>query len=110
MTNSHVVENAQRVTCPLSSRQEVEATVIGIDPLSDLAILKFDRSAVKEPLPVAKLGDSDRLEVGEIVIALGSPLGLARSLTLGVVSSLHRYFPEDQLPSGAITGEYNTRI
>jgi len=110
MTNSHVVENAQRVTCTLSSRQEVEATVIGIDPLSDLAILKFDRSAVKEPLSVAELGDSDRLEVGEIVMALGSPLGLARSLTLGVVSSLNRYFPEDQLPSGAITGQYNTWI
>jgi serine protease Do len=110
MTNSHVVENAKRVTCTLSSRQEVEALVIGIDPLSDLAILKIDPADHPGLLPVAELGDSDHLEVGEIVMALGSPLGLARSLTLGVVSSLNRYFPEDQLPSGAITGQYNTWI
>jgi len=110
LTNSHVVENARRVTCTLSSRQEVEASVIGVDPLSDLAVLKIDPAMVTAEMPAATLGDSDHLEVGEIVMALGSPLGLARSLTLGVVSSLNRYFPEDQLPSGALTGQYNTWI
>ncbi len=110
LTNSHVIENARRVTCTLSSRQEVEATVVGSDPLSDLAVIKIDPNTVTGPLLPARLGDSDRLEVGEIVMAMGSPLGLARSLSLGVVSSLNRYFPEEQLPSGAPTGRYNTWI
>jgi serine protease Do len=110
MTNSHVVEKARRVTCTLFSRQEVEATIVGSDPLSDLAVIKIDPNAAGGPLPAARLGDSDRLEVGEIVMAMGSPLGLARSLSLGVVSSLNRYFPEGQLPSGEPTGRYNTWI
>jgi serine protease Do len=110
VTNNHVVEKARRVTCTLGSRLEVEARVIGTDPLSDLAVIKIDPSDVEGGLPSVALGDSGKLEVGEIVLAMGSPLGLARSVSLGVVSSLNRYFPEGLLPSGAPTGRYNTWI
>jgi serine protease Do len=110
VTNNHVVEKARRVTCTLGSRLEVEARVIGTDPLSDLAVIKIDPSDVESGLTSVVLGDSGNLEVGEIVLAMGSPLGLARSVSLGVVSSLNRYFPEGLLPSGAPTGRYNTWI
>ena len=110
ITNSHVVENARRVTCTLISRQEVEATIVGHDPLSDLAVIKLDPNSVAGPLIPARLGDSDKIEVGEIVMAMGSPLGLARSVSLGVISSLNRYIPEGQLPTGEPTGRYNTWI
>jgi serine protease Do len=110
VTNNHVVQRAKKVTCTLYNRQEVEAEVVGNDPLSDLAVLKIDPSSIKGKLPVATLGDSALLEVGEFVLAMGSPLGLARSVSLGVVSSLNRYFPEGQLSSGVPTGRYNTWI
>ena len=110
LTNNHVVENARRVTVTLSSRQEMEAVVVGSDALSDLAVLKLDPAGLPGPFPSARLGDSDKLVVGEIVMAMGSPLGLARSVTVGVVSSLNRFIPEGQLPSGAPTGRYNTWI
>lgn len=110
VTNSHVVENASRVTCTLHSRVEIEAVVVGTDPLSDVAVIKIDPEAVTGRLTAARLGDSDRLEVGEIVMAMGSPLGLARSVSLGVVSSLNRYFPEGHLSVGVPTGRYNTWI
>ncbi|HXI03538.1 MAG TPA: trypsin-like peptidase domain-containing protein [Candidatus Saccharimonadales bacterium] len=110
VTNNHVVEKARRVTCTLSSRQELEAKLVGRDPLTDLAVLKIDPAAVKGGLASVTMGDSDKLEVGEFVLAMGSPLGLARSVSLGVISSLNRYFPEGQLPSGAPTGRYNTWI
>ncbi len=110
VTNNHVVEKARRVTCTLSSRLEVEATVVGRDPLSDLAVIKIEPDRIEGGVPFVHLGDSDRLEVGQIVLAMGSPLGLARSVSLGVISSIDRYFPEGQLPSGAPTGRYNTWI
>jgi len=110
VTNSHVVEKARKVTCTLYNRQEVEAAVVGNDPLSDLAVLKIDPASVHGSLNVASLGDSDALEVGEFVLAMGSPLGLARSVSLGVVSSLNRYFPDGQLAAGVPTGRYNTWI
>ena len=110
LTNTHVVGGAQRLTCTLFNQEEVEARLIGIDPLSDLAIIKIDMSAVGSDVRHAVLGDSSTLEVGEMVMAMGSPLGLARSLTLGVISSLDRYFPESVLPSGTLTGTYNTWI
>ncbi|KAA3610345.1 MAG: PDZ domain-containing protein [Calditrichaeota bacterium] len=93
VTNNHVAEKANFVKCTLSSKQEVQAKVIGLDPWTDLAVLKLDlEEAGIESVPFAKFGDSDEIEVGQMVIALGSPLGLARSLSLGVVSSVDRYF------------------
>ena len=95
VTNNHVAEKARFVKCTLTSRQEVEAEVVGLDPWTDIAVLKLNLSkAGLSEVPFARLGDSDRLEVGQIVMALGSPLGLSRSLSMGVVSSVERYFED----------------
>ncbi len=110
LTNTHVVGRARRLSCTLSNNAEVDARLIGVDPLSDLAVIKIDMDEAGPGVTHAPLGDSDALQVGEVVMALGSPLGLARSLTLGVVSSINRYFPESQLPTGAATGAFNTWI
>ncbi|HET9480150.1 MAG TPA: trypsin-like peptidase domain-containing protein [Candidatus Polarisedimenticolia bacterium] len=110
LTNTHVVGRAQRLTCVLYNQEEIEARLIGVDPLSDLAVIKIDMATAGPRARHAALGDSSGLQVGQVVMALGSPLGLARSLTLGVISSLDRYFPESILPSGALTGTYNTWI
>ncbi|MFQ5670363.1 MAG: trypsin-like peptidase domain-containing protein [Acidobacteriota bacterium] len=110
LTNNHVVENAARVTCTLSTRQEVAADLVGRDPLTDLAVLKLRGQPPASGWPHAALGDSSRLEAGQYVLAMGSPLGLSRSLSVGVISSLDRYIPESQLPSGSPTGLYNTWI
>ncbi len=95
VTNNHVAEKANSVRCTLSSRHELEAEVVGLDPWTDLAVLKLDlkKAGLKE-VPFAQFGDSDRLQVGQVVLALGSPLGLSRSLSMGVVSSVDRYFED----------------
>ena len=110
LTNTHVVGKAERLTCTLANKEEVEARLVGVDPLSDLAVIKIDMRKAGAGVRHAALGDSTKLQVGQVVMALGSPLGLARSLTLGVISSLDRYFPESVLPTGAVTGTYNTWI
>jgi len=95
LTNNHVAEKAKHVKCTLESREEVYAEVIGLDALTDLAVLKLDQSGRNgKPFPYIKFGDSDNLEVGEFVLALGSPLGLSRSLSMGVISSIDRYFED----------------
>ncbi|MBN1407402.1 MAG: trypsin-like peptidase domain-containing protein [Calditrichaceae bacterium] len=95
VTNNHVAEQARFVNCTLSSKHEVEAEVVGLDPWTDLAVLKLDlEKAGLKKVPYAEFGDSDKLEVGRIVMALGSPLGLSRSLSLGVISSIERYFDD----------------
>ena len=110
LTNNHVVERAERVNCTLSNRSEVTAKVVGRDPETDVAVLQLDLDQVQGELPVAELGDSDALQIGQHVMAMGSPLGLARSVSLGVISSLDRFLPEDQMPAGAATGQFNTWI
>ncbi len=110
LTNNHVVERAERVTCTLSDRQELPASVVGRDPETDVAVIKLDLTRLRGPLPIAALGSSRTLQIGQQVLAMGSPLGLARSVSLGVISSLDRYLPEDQMPAGAATGLYNTWI
>jgi serine protease Do len=110
LTNTHVVGKAQRLSCTLYNHEEVEARLVGVDPLSDLAIIKIDMSKAGPGVHHAPLGESSKLQVGQVVMAMGSPLGLARSLTLGVISSMDRYFPESLLPTGAVTGTYNTWI
>jgi serine protease Do len=109
VTNNHVVENARRVTCVLYDRRERTAKVVGQDSLTDVAVLLLELRP-GERVPVAELGRSDALTAGQHVIAMGSPLGLARSISVGVVSTPDRYLPEDFLPSGEITGTYNTWI
>jgi serine protease Do len=95
LTNNHVAEKAKHVKCTLESREEVYAEVIGLDALTDLAVLKLDLSdRADKQLPFVEFGDSDQIEVGELVLALGSPLGLSRSLSMGVISSIDRYFED----------------
>lgn len=95
VTNNHVAEQARFVRCTLSSRHELEAEVVGLDPWTDLAVLKLDlKKGGLSKVPYAKFGNSEQIEVGQIVMALGSPLGLSRSLSMGVISSKDRYFDD----------------
>jgi len=91
VTNYHVVEDAISVVVTYSDGQESEAEIVGVDPGTDLAVLKVDPPG---QLPWANLGDSDELTVGEFVIAIGNPggLDLQRSVTLGIVSATERSF------------------
>jgi serine protease Do/serine protease DegQ len=87
LTNNHVIENAQDITVRLSDSRKFTATLVGRDPKTDLAVLRVEAPA---PLPVAELGDSERLRVGQWVIAIGNPFGLDRTVTVGIVSATAR--------------------
>ena len=89
LTSAHVVRDAERAVAEFADGRETTADVIGSDPLSDLAVLRA-RDEVPPPIP---LGDASRLLVGQIVIALGNPNGLAGSVTAGIVSALGRSLP-----------------
>lgn len=87
VTNNHVIENADEVRVRLSDEKEYPAKVIGRDPKTDIALIKVDAS---EELPVAALGDSDQLQIGEWVVAIGNPFGLSHTVTIGIVSAKGR--------------------
>lgn len=87
LTNAHVVDSVDRVTVTLADGRQLDGTVVGTDPVTDLAVVRITGQA---SLSAAPLGDSEALEVGDWAIALGSPYGLERTVTLGIVSSLHR--------------------
>jgi serine protease Do len=87
LTNNHVVDGADTITVILSDKQEVKAKLIGADPQTDIALIKIDSN---NDLPVVALGDSDALDVGEWVIAIGNPFGLSQTVTVGVVSAKGR--------------------
>jgi Do/DeqQ family serine protease len=87
LTNNHVIENAQDITVRLSDSRKFTATLVGRDPKTDIAVLKVDAPG---PLPAAEIGDSDRLRVGQWVIAIGNPFGLDRTVTAGIVSATAR--------------------
>lgn len=88
LTNAHVVENAKKIIVKLADKREFEAKVVGKDPKTDVAVIKIE---AKESLPQVNLGDSDRLEVGEWVMAVGNPFGLDSSITSGIVSAKGRH-------------------
>jgi serine protease Do len=93
VTNNHVAEKATEIRCVLSDREEITAKIVGLDPETDLAVIKLnlaDRKS-KDPLPVAEFGDSNSLKVGELVMAMGAPHGFERSVSRGIVSSVERY-------------------
>ena len=91
LTNSHVVHEAARIVVTLSDGRRMPATVIGDDPASDLAVIRLEQTRFDEPgLTAAALGDSQRLRVGQIVIAIGAPYGFQSTVTAGVVSAMGR--------------------
>jgi S1-C subfamily serine protease len=87
LTNAHVVERSDRVTVGLQNGRRVEGRVVGLDSLTDLAVVRLEGDG---PWPVASLGNSDALQVGDWAIAVGNPFGLDQTVTLGIVSSLNR--------------------
>ncbi|MCL2074949.1 MAG: DegQ family serine endoprotease [Betaproteobacteria bacterium] len=91
LTNAHVIDGADTVTVRLNDRREFRANVVGSDRRTDVALLKIDASG----LPVAKLGSSDKLRVGEWVVAIGSPFGFENSVTAGIVSAKGRALPQE---------------
>jgi serine protease Do len=86
LTNSHVVDGADSVTVTLSDGRRFDAEVVGKDPTYDLAVIRIKASN----LPVLKMGDSDRTQVGEWVVAIGNPFGLEHTVTVGVISAKNR--------------------
>lgn len=96
LTNHHVAGRATRIVCRLSNREEVDAELIGTDALSDLAVLKLKLGTRRDPsadLQIADFGDSDKLKVGDVVLAMGSPAGLSQSVTRGIVSNMEMISP-----------------
>ncbi|HXH09705.1 MAG TPA: DegQ family serine endoprotease [Alphaproteobacteria bacterium] len=87
VTNNHVVENATDIKISLTDKDEYDAKVVGRDPKTDVALIKID---AKKELPVVALGDSDKLRVGEWVMAIGNPFGLGHTVTAGIVSAKGR--------------------
>lgn len=88
LTNNHVVENAQKIMVKLADDQDYEAKIVGRDPKTDIAVIKIN---AKAGLTAASFGDSDRLEVGEWVMAIGNPFGLDSTVTSGIVSAKGRH-------------------
>ena len=91
LTNAHVVREAKDVTVKLSDRREYTAKVLGVDPTTDIAVLKIDA----KDLPTVRLGDARNLEVGDPVLAIGAPYGLEQTATQGIVSAKGRSLPGD---------------
>src|SRR5437762_10409800 len=89
ITSAHVIAGAERGSASFTDGRELDFEIIGADPLSDLAVIRASAS----DLPAATLGDADGLRVGQLVVAIGNPLGFAGSVTAGVVSALGRSLP-----------------
>jgi len=87
LTNNHVVAGATAIEVQLSSGRQYPATLVGADPKTDLAVIKIEP---KEKLPVVTFGNSDKMEVGEWVVAIGHPRGLDQTVTQGIISAKHR--------------------
>lgn len=120
LTNAHVTDGGRKFVCTLSDQRKVPARLVGEDPLTDLAVLQLDLPAAElKLLPWAQFGDSDALEIGDYVMAMGSPFSLSRSVSLGIVSNTERVFPggfggpegdEMELEAGQRTGLFTRWI
>ncbi len=91
LTNAHVVEGADQVSVKLTDKREFKATVLGVDKPTDIAVLKIEASK----LPIVPLGDPAQTEVGDWVLAIGSPFGFENSVTAGIVSAKSRSLPDE---------------
>jgi len=111
VTNYHVAGKAKRIICTLGDREQLSADYVGGDPSTDIAVLKLRLENYHGQIRVAEFGDSDSVQVGQQVLAMGSPLALARSVSAGVISTKDRYFSSEyRLPSGENTGQFNLWI
>ncbi len=121
VTNAHVTSDGKKFFCTLADKQEITATMVGEDPATDLAVLKLNLNELKPgtTLATASWGNSDELQVGDNVLAMGSPFSLSRSVTLGIVSNTSRVFTsgfgsedvdEMELDYGQSTGNYTRWI
>ncbi len=111
VTNYHVAGKAERIICTLNDKEQVTAEYVGGDPLTDVAVIKLHLDDYEGHIAVAEFGNSDSIQVGQFVLAMGSPLSLSRSVSEGVISTKDRYFsPDVHLPSGERTGRYNLWI
>lgn len=86
LTNNHVIENADDIRVALNDGRDFHASVVGRDPKTDIAVLKVDA----ENLPYVTLADSDKLEIGDVVLAIGNPFGIGQTVTMGIVSAKGR--------------------
>jgi len=93
ITNNHVINNSRNITVTLSDKKQYKATVLGVDRRNDLALLSIKAG---RKLPYVHLGDSDNLQVGQKVLAIGNPFGLEGTLTTGIVSSLGRSLQNEE--------------
>lgn len=86
LTNHHVIDGAEQIKVDLNDNRTLDAKVVGSDPPSDLAVLKIEATN----LPVLALGDSDKVRVGDVVLAIGNPLGIGQTVTMGIISAKGR--------------------
>lgn len=104
VTNHHVAGNAALLRCTLASKEEVDAVLIGQDPLTDIAIIQL-KTEEPRTFPIAHFGDSSTVRVGDHVLAMGSPLALSQSVTLGILSNAELVFPENRWGRFTLDGE-----
>jgi serine protease Do len=101
ITNHHVAGHATRIKCIFSDKEEMEATLVGKDPLTDLAIIKLQPTEPRT-FPTVSFGDSSAVRVGDQVLAMGSPLALSQSVTLGIISNTEMIMPESMRRFGGM--------
>jgi serine protease Do len=107
VTNHHVAGKAERLVCRMPDGEELDAKLVGTDPLADIAVIKLDLSTSKtnRKLTVAEFGDSDKLKVGDIVLAMGCPGGISQSVTRGIVSNAAMIMPKHMAGAFRLDGE-----
>ncbi|MYC82581.1 MAG: PDZ domain-containing protein [Acidobacteria bacterium] len=108
ITNHHVAGKATSIRCVLSTREELDAELVGTDALADIAVIKLDMSSrdpASGPLPIARFGSSEALAVGEPVLAMGCPLAISQSVTRGVVSNKDMMIPKRMSAPLRLDGE-----
>jgi serine protease Do len=93
ITNHHVAGHAKHLVCKLTSREDIDAELVGTDPLTDIAVIKL-RPKQPRQFPVARFGDSSALRVGDPILAMGSPVALSQSVTMGIVSNTALVIPD----------------